>query len=56
VLEAIVTGPPATPIDPELVRVEGGAESETFRQVMGVEDAVERVAWEGRTFRDLGLL
>ncbi|MDQ7879647.1 Gfo/Idh/MocA family oxidoreductase [Microbacterium sp. QXD-8] len=56
VLEAIVTGPPATPIDPELVRVEGGADGDTFRQVMGVEDAVERVAWEGRTFRDLGLL
>jgi predicted dehydrogenase len=56
VLEAIVTGPPATPIDARLVRVEGSADGETFRQVVGVEDAVERVAWKGRTFRDLGLL
>jgi predicted dehydrogenase len=55
VLEAVVTGPPATPIDPALVRVEASGD-ETFRTVAGVEDAVERVAWEGRTFRDLGLL
>jgi hypothetical protein len=37
------------------VRVEASGD-ETFRTVAGVEDAVERVAWEGRTFRDLGLL
>ncbi|WP_349428437.1 hypothetical protein [Microbacterium sp. LWS13-1.2] len=55
VLEAIVTGPPATPIDRGLVRVEASG-GETFRTVSGVEDAVERVAWEGRTFRDLGRL
>ena len=55
VLEEVVTGPPATPIDPGLVRVEASG-GETFRTVAGVEDAVERVAWEGRTFRDLGLL
>ncbi|GAA5089652.1 Gfo/Idh/MocA family oxidoreductase [Microbacterium yannicii] len=55
VLEAVVTGPPATPIDSALVRVEASG-GQTFRTVTGVEDAVERVAWEGRTFRDLGLL
>ena len=55
VLEAIVTGPPATPIAPALVRVEASAD-ERFRTVIGVEDAVERVAWEAGTFRDLGLL
>ncbi len=55
VLEEIVTGPPPTPIAPELVRVEASVD-ETFRTVVGVEDAVERVAWEARTFRDLGVL
>jgi len=55
VLEQIVTGPPPTLVDPELVRVEASA-GETFRVVAGVEDAVERVAWEARTFRELGVL
>ncbi|MFE5408587.1 Gfo/Idh/MocA family protein [Microbacterium sp. NPDC056569] len=55
VLEEIVTGPPPTPIASALVRVEASA-GETFRVVTGVEDAVERVAWEARTFRDLGVL
>ncbi|MDR7183161.1 putative dehydrogenase [Microbacterium trichothecenolyticum] len=55
VLEEIVTGPPATPIAPQLVRIEASA-GETFRTVIGVEEAVERVAWEARTFRDLDLL
>jgi predicted dehydrogenase len=55
VLEAVVTGPPPAPIRPHLVRIEASA-GETFRTVTGVEDAVERVAWEGRTFRDLGVL
>jgi len=55
VLEEIVTGPPPTPIAPALVRVEASA-GETFRVVTGVEDAVERVAWEARTFRDLAVL
>ncbi|WP_162564361.1 MULTISPECIES: Gfo/Idh/MocA family oxidoreductase [Microbacterium] len=55
VLEQIVTGPPADPIDPSRVRVEA-SDGETFRIVDGVEDAVERVAWEAHTFRDLGVL
>jgi predicted dehydrogenase len=55
VLEAVVTGPPATPIRPELVRV-AASRGETFRVVDGIEDAAERVAWEARTFRDLGVL
>jgi len=29
---------------------------ETFRTVDGVEDACEAVAWEGRAFRELGML
>lgn len=55
VLEHVVTGPPATPVDPRLVRVAASG-GETFRTVTGVEAAAERVAWEGRTFRELGLL
>jgi len=55
VLEAVVTGPPATPVDPRLVRA-AVSDGETFRTVTGIEDAVERVAWEGSTFRGLGLL
>lgn len=55
VLEEVVTGPPATVVDHELLHVVS-SDGETFRVVSGVEDAVERVAWEGRTFRDLGLL
>lgn len=55
VLEAVIGGPPPAVIDSELVSsVERG--DETFRVVAHVEDAVERVAWEARTFRELGLL
>lgn len=55
VLEAVVAGPVPSPINPALVRaVRAGGE--TFRIVDGIEDAAERVAWEGRTFRELGLL
>lgn len=55
VLEAVVTGPEATTLDPRIVRVTASG-GETFRTVDGVEDACEAVAWEGRTFRDLGML
>lgn len=55
VLEAVVTGPAPTALDPRLVRV-AASEGETFRTVEGVEDACEAVAWQGRTFSELGLL
>lgn len=55
VLEAVIGGPTPAMIDSALVSgfVRG---DETFRVVAQVEDAVERVAWEARTFRQLGLL
>jgi len=55
VLEAVVTGPAATALDPRIVRSAASGD-EVFRSVDGVEDACEAVAWEGRTFGDLGLL
>ncbi|WP_019178788.1 Gfo/Idh/MocA family protein [Microbacterium yannicii] len=55
VLEAIITGPPPTPVSPELVRTTSEA-GETFRVVEGVEDAAEQVAWQAKTFRHLGML
>jgi predicted dehydrogenase len=54
-LEVVVGGPPPTPVAGRLVRSERRGD-ETFRVVDGVEDAVEAVAWNGRTFRDLGVL
>ncbi|GAA2975247.1 putative dehydrogenase [Microbacterium terrae] len=55
ILEAVVSGPEPLPIAASLItRVQHDAE--WFRLVDGVGDAVERVAWEGRTFRGLGLL
>lgn len=55
VLEAVVSGPAPTPVGGALVQVVH-ADGETFRVVDGIEDAAEAVAWEGRTFRELGLL
>ncbi|MCP2636385.1 Gfo/Idh/MocA family oxidoreductase [Microbacterium sp. HD4P20] len=55
VLETIVAGPAAARIDPGMVSIATTGD-ETFRTVNGIEDAAERVAWEGRTFRDLGVL
>ncbi|MGK3951310.1 Gfo/Idh/MocA family protein [Microbacterium sp. I2] len=53
VLEEIVDSPAPARIDPSLVRV-ATVGDETFRIVDGIEDAAERVAWEARTFRELG--
>lgn len=55
VLEAVVAGPEPTPVNPALVNAMTSS-GETFRVVDGVQEAVERVAWEARTFRALGLL
>ncbi|GAA5202402.1 Gfo/Idh/MocA family oxidoreductase [Microbacterium jejuense] len=55
VLEAVVDGPAPIPVDPRLVRSERRG-AETFRVVDGVADAAEAVAWQGATFRELGLL
>jgi predicted dehydrogenase len=55
VLEAVVTGVPPTHLSPALVRTVSDA-GETFRIVDGVEDAAEQVAWQARTFSDLGVL
>ena len=55
VLEAVVRGPEPAPVDAALV-TPVARDGEIFRVVSGVEDAVERVAWEARTFRDLDVL
>ncbi|MFD4959175.1 Gfo/Idh/MocA family protein [Microbacterium sp. NPDC058389] len=54
-LEAVVSAPAPAPVDDALVRSTRSGD-ETFRVVDGIEDAAEAVAWEGRTFRGLGLL
>lgn len=54
-LEAAVAGPEPNPVNPALVNAMTSS-GETFRVVDGVQEAVERVAWEARTFRALGLL
>jgi len=55
VLEAVVSGPAPAPLDGALVTA-SEHDGETFRVVAGVEEAAEAVAWQGRTFRELGLL
>ena len=55
VLEELVGSRAPARIDPALVRVTTTGD-ETFRIVDGIEDAAERVAWEAKTFRELGVL
>lgn len=54
VLEAIMASPAPAAIAPGHVE-EFHRDGEVFRVVSGVEEAVERAAWEGRTFAELAV-
>ncbi len=53
VLDAVVAAEPPHRIDPVHIISERRGD-ETFRVVDGIEGWAERVAWDGRTFRDAG--
>ena len=53
VLEAVVASPLPARIAPERIDVRH-RDGETFRVVLDIEDAAERVAWEAKTFSELG--
>jgi predicted dehydrogenase len=55
VLEAVVSSPAPTRIAPDGIAVHQ-RDGEVFRVARGVEDAAERVAWEAKTFDEIGVL